>query len=71
MMYKLEMNEEEVALLIKLLTNKAKEVLTWSAATNSTRRQDEYQNVVKLLGKIRKVQGGLVWQRSKILSQSG
>ena len=70
MIYKLEMNEEEVALLIKLLTSRAKEILTWEAATSSTRKRDEYQNVVKLLGKIRKVQGGLIWQKSRTPSQN-
>ena len=52
MIYKLEMNEEEVAFLIKLLANKAKEIRAWEAATHDSRRQEEYYAVTNLLKKI-------------------
>ena len=49
MIYKLEMNEEEVALLIKLLANKAKEIHAWQIATKDYRRQEEKEGIQNLL----------------------
>ena len=49
MIYRLEMNKEEVALLIKLLANKAKEIWAWQAATKDYRRQEEYEGIQNLL----------------------
>ena len=49
MIYKLELNDEQAALLVKLLTDKAEEIHTWQAATGDNRREVEYYGITSLL----------------------
>lgn len=52
MRYRLEMNEEQAALLTRTIANKAKEIHAWIAATGSHARDDEYHGLQDLLKNI-------------------
>ena len=71
MIYKLEMTEKEAALLVDLLTNKAKQNLMWEAATGNTSRREVYEGVLNLLKNIHTEKEPERWQRSGIPSQRG
>lgn len=57
-MFNLELTVEEAAVLVKVLTNEAKEIHAWQCATNSTDRTKEYEGVTTLLKKLTLVRGG-------------
>jgi len=52
MRYRLEMSEEQAALLVRVVTDKVKEVHAWIAATGSHDRDDEYHGLQDLLKNI-------------------
>lgn len=51
-MYILELTDKEVVTLIKLLSEKAKEIHAWRCTTNSRVRDKDYDNVTSILKSI-------------------
>ena len=52
MPYKLTLNYEEAALLVTILTDKAKELWAWQLATGSDAREETYLGILELMKKL-------------------
>lgn len=51
-MFSLELTTEKAAVLVKVLSAKAKEIHAWRAATKSVVRDEEYDDITDLLKSI-------------------